>query len=446
MFTSIHLENYKTFSNITVDLSQKSGVPKSLVLIYGENGAGKSNFAAAFYTLAETMRTMDIRDFLQDFMSKNKEIAENESLLKMLRIRFRDMEAIVQDARAIGATGNLVLDFSFVIKGKKGRYLIEMDDKEIVHERLEYTLEKNKGLYFDITSSSKKLNEKVFVDKGFLTDIQSSLTKFWGKHSLLAILQHETNDKTSSYFDSAISKQFQICLADLMNLSCKVKCPNTPERGVIGLVHPMLSDLDRGDIRIEQGTELMRVEAMLNCFLTKISKDIKSVYYKKESRDNTIFYELFTQQMISGRLCDVPFDLESTGTQAILELLPFFLTAATGSVVVLDELDTGIHDVRIRDILLSVRSEISGQLIITTHNTLLMDSDLDANTFYIISKDENGNRHLSCITDSVERVHPKHNIRNRYLLGEYNGIPQTTDISLKELLDVLNKTLESSEL
>ena len=101
MFTSIHLENYKTFSNITVDLSQKSGVPKSLVLIYGENGAGKSNFAAAFYTLAETMRTMDIRDFLQDFMSKNKEIAENESLLKMLRIRFRDMEAIVQDARAI---------------------------------------------------------------------------------------------------------------------------------------------------------------------------------------------------------------------------------------------------------------------------------------------------------------------------------------------------------
>ena len=154
----------------------------------------------------------------------------------------------------------------------------------------------------------------------------------------------------------------------------------------------------------------MRVEAMLNCFLPKISKDIKSVYYKKESRDNTIFYELFTQQMISGRLCDVPFDLESTGTQAILELLPFFLTAATGSVVVLDELDTGIHDVRIRDILLSVRSEISGQLIITTHNTLLMDSDLDANTFYIISKDENGNRHLSCITDSVERVHPKHNM------------------------------------
>ncbi len=108
----------------------------------------------------------------------------------------------------------------------------------------------------------------------------------------------------------------------------------------------------------------------------------------------------------------------------------------------LDELDTGIHDIRVRDILLAVRSEISGQLIITTHNTLLMDSDLDATMFYVISKDDNGNRHICCITDTVERVHPKHNIRNRYLLGDYSGIPQTTDVSLKELLDVLNKPLD----
>ena len=93
MFTSIHLENYKTFSNLTVDLAQKSDIPKNLILLYGENGAGKSNFAAAFFTLAETMRTMDFRDFLQEFMSKNKEIAEDESFLKMLRAQFRDMEA-----------------------------------------------------------------------------------------------------------------------------------------------------------------------------------------------------------------------------------------------------------------------------------------------------------------------------------------------------------------
>lgn len=54
-----------------------------------------------------------------------------------------------------------------------------MDDKEIVHERLEYTLEKNKGVYFDITPTTKKLNEKVFINKSLLNDIEINVEKFW---------------------------------------------------------------------------------------------------------------------------------------------------------------------------------------------------------------------------------------------------------------------------
>lgn len=442
MFTSIHLENYKTFSNLTVDLAQKNGTPKNLLLFYGENGAGKSNFAAAFFTLAETMRTMDFREFLQEFMSRNKEIAEDENFLKMLRAQFRDMETIVQDVRAIGTTDNLVLDFAFLIDGKKGRYLMEMGEKEIIHERLEYTLEKNKGVYFDITPTAKKLNEKVFVDKAFLADINTNITKFWGKHTLLAILQHEVGDKTQSYLDSAISRQFKICLEDLLRMSCKVKFPNTPERGIGSLIYPILSELDRGDIKADRIQELDRAEEMLNCFLPKINTDIKTVYYKKKTNDGGVHYELYTQQMISGKICDVPFNLESTGTQSILELLPFFLIATTGSTVVIDELDTGIHDMRVRDFLLSVQQEISGQLLVTTHNTLLMDSELPASTFYIIDKGEDGSRHIDCITETVDRVHPNHNIQNRYLQGEYNGIPKNARISLRELLNVLREHIE----
>ncbi len=445
MFTSIHLENYKTFSNLTVNLAQKNGDPKNLVLLYGENGAGKSNFAAAFFTLAETMRTMTFRDILHEFMLNNKDIAEDEGLLKLLRRRFRDMEAIVQDVRTIGSTDRLVLDFSFVIEGKKGRYLMEMGQKEIVHERLEYTLEKNKGVYFDITPSSKKLNEKVFIGKDFLSDIHMNLAKFWGKHSLLAILQHEVSDKTQSYLEGAISEHFKACLEDFKRLSCKVKFPNAPEKNIIGLIHPMLDELDRGDIKPENIRELNQAETMLNCFLPKINKDIKAVYYKKKNSENKVTYELYSQQEVSGVLCDVPFNLESTGTQSILELLPFLLLAATGSTVIIDEMDTGIHDMRIRDILLSVYPEIDGQLIATTHNTLLMNSDLPASTFYIIDKKEHGKRNIDCITETVDRVHPNHNIQNRYLEGEYKGIPDSIKVSLNELLDVLERDSEEND-
>lgn len=94
---------------------------------------------------------------------------------------------------------------------------------------------------------------------------------------------------------------------------------------------------------------------------------------------------------------------------------------------------------RIRDILLSIQPEITGQLIATTHNTLLMHSEsgLPANAFYIIEKNEHGERYISCITEAVDRVHPNHNIQNRYLDGDYKGIPDSIRISLKELLDLL---------
>ena len=40
MFTYIKLKNYKSFDDITIDLSDKNGNPKKLVIIYGENAAG----------------------------------------------------------------------------------------------------------------------------------------------------------------------------------------------------------------------------------------------------------------------------------------------------------------------------------------------------------------------------------------------------------------------
>lgn len=437
MFTSIHLENYKTFSNITIDLMQKNGAPKNLTLFYGENGAGKSNFATAFYTLAETIRTMDIKDFLEEIMAKNRDLLENETISKMIRERFRDMEAIIHDARTIGARGNLILDFSFIVDEKKGRYLLEMDDKEIVHERLEYTLEKNKGLFFDITPNSRKLNDKVFISKILLADVQSNLTKYWGKHSLLAILHHETEAKSRNYWDGALSDNFRTLLKDFHRLSCKVKTAHAPSRGVIEHIYPMLRDLESGEIKPEKVEMLNKAEHMLNLFLPQINNDVKQVYYSRKEKDNEIIYELYTKQLISGVLTDIPFSKESTGTHAILDLLPFFLNAASGATVVIDELDTGIHDVRVRDLLMAVSSEISGQLIITTHNTLLMDSQLPAGAFYIIRKEENGQRMVACITQSGERVHPNHNIQNRYLSGEYKGIPKEVRFSLNALLSEL---------
>ena len=60
MFTSIYLRNYKTFTDTTINLSSISTKPNNLVLLYGNNGVGKSNFASVFFNFAEIIRTMDV--------------------------------------------------------------------------------------------------------------------------------------------------------------------------------------------------------------------------------------------------------------------------------------------------------------------------------------------------------------------------------------------------
>lgn len=49
MFTKITLENFRSFDHIVFDLTEKGNVPKHLAVLYGENGAGKSNLMSALF-------------------------------------------------------------------------------------------------------------------------------------------------------------------------------------------------------------------------------------------------------------------------------------------------------------------------------------------------------------------------------------------------------------
>lgn len=57
MFTKICLRNFRSFDEIEFDLSEKANKAKPLAVVYGENGAGKSNLMSAFVLLKEIMQT-----------------------------------------------------------------------------------------------------------------------------------------------------------------------------------------------------------------------------------------------------------------------------------------------------------------------------------------------------------------------------------------------------
>lgn len=439
MFEYIKLKNFKSLQDVELNLLDKHNNPKKLVLIYGENGIGKSNLASSFFMLSETLRTMDVRDIMEAFLSeKIDDIKNKEKIQQFLKFRYKDLETIIKENKTVSSSEPMHVEFGFNINGKRGVYLLETDNSQIIHERLEFTITKRKGIYFDIIPSNISINEKIFLDKSSYQSIKESTDKFWGKHSFLSILLHEIHDKSDQFLKDQISDNFIDFIEFVTSISCKIKFGSRQERAILKLPQELLGDYESGHIDISKENKLDKTEEMLTTFLKLTNRDIEKAYYKRERDEDEIKYSLMLSKKISGKIRDIDFSLESTGTQSIIQQLPFMLVAVTQSVSVLDEFDTGIHDLLVKNLVTSLYKKLEGQLILTTHNTLLMEGNLiPKDSIYVINELDNGNKEVQCILHYDNKIGDNNNVRRQYLLGKYSGIPSNTDIDFSHLYDML---------
>src|SRR5699024_5568481 len=156
---------------------------------------------------------------------------------------------------------------------------------------------------------------------------------------------------------------FNSILKFLSRISCKIKFGSRQERGIIGLPQELLGSLEKGKVSDNEENQLDRIAEMLTQFFHLTYRDIQKAYYKKEKKNNPIHYRLMISTFIAGRTRELDFSLESTGTQSLIQQLPFMLVAVKGSVSIMDEFDTGIHDLLVKDLILSLEKNITGQLI-----------------------------------------------------------------------------------
>ena len=439
MFTSLELHNYKSLVELNVSFLKKKDIAKKLIVVYGENGVGKSNFASAFFTLYESMQTLSVRKAIMAFLEDKKEYANKDSFIRAVSSKLRDTEAIIKNCKTIDSSDNMSLKFGFNIGEKEGSYLIEYDDTQIVRERLEYALVKNRCVLFDISLNERKINKKLFLESEYAYEVEENLTKYKGRHSLLSIIYNDLEEKANEYVQKRIHPALYKIIGDFVTMSVSLKHGNHGEFDKIGVSHEILSQLKSGTLNIEDEEELDKAEELLNNFFTQTYSDIKEVFYKKEVINEKSFkYELFFKKKIYGNLIDVSYELESTGTLHLLKILPYLLMSVEGTVVVIDELDTGIHDLLVENLLNSIIDSIGGQLIVTTHNTMILDSEIDPEYIYTFVVDRDAKKELVPIVEFENRVHPNLNYRNRYLKGMYGGIPNIADIDFDELSDILD--------
>lgn len=448
MFTYLKIKNYKSFDDLTIDFTDKNGKPKKLVVIYGENATGKTNIASTFYFLSEILHTMDVRDLFQSILSKENDIDENFiNFLKDSRF-FHDLESLIKDTKTIDSKEPMYVEYGFTINNKKGVYIIETDQSQIIREKLEYTLTKNRGVYFDLTPNSFKFNKKLSNSQDVYEEIKKGYYKFWGKHCMLSIISHEIIDKSDSYIRNQLNENFKILLNHFFNIS--VRGTFTHNQDTDGLLYNSgLSNLSKGIIKEDEINQLMNQEKSLKIFFPLINPDIQDVYYDLEKKDKEIQYTLYFNKYISGKKTTIPYYLESNGNQQILKILPYLYKGAKGYVSIIDEFDLGIHS-RLNQMLIhDLIQELNGQLILTAHDLALLDtscSGIPNDSIYMIYRTDNvGNREIKCLTKIDSKLNANSNISKQYLSGKFN-IPDEdiyyindTKIDYKEIFKCLEK-------
>ena len=442
MFTKITLENFRSFDHIVFDLTEKGNVPKHLAVLYGENGAGKSNLMSAFVLLPELTRTMDVRDAYERLLTRDA-IFQDEKMEKVMREQMRhslrDMSAIIKDYRMIDCEDPIVAEYEFNINGNNGCYRVEFGQDEIVHERLEYVLNRRRGLYFDCSSDGILINDTVIQGtngKDFLVDVKETAKRYWGKHSLLAILLYEMKDKSNAFGRDNVTENFNTVLREFRGLSCAVSMGNKSWEGLSSKLQVLKRPL-QGHLSLRRETELDYASDFFTQLFTSVDLSVRKIFYKKEFHDDEIYYKLIEEKYIAGNYRRIDFERESAGNCQLLNISCYLLTACMGGVVILDEAEANIHDLLFQKLLEEILPILKGQVIMTTHNTMLMEASFAREATYILSVDPDNpsDKKIRCISDYRKRTYAANNIRNKYLNCEYGGVPELRQTEFQESIE-----------
>jgi len=120
--------------------------------------------------------------------------------------------------------------------------------------------------------------------------------------------------------------------------------------------------------------------------------------------------------------------LEAAGTQRLFALLgPLLAAVDDGKLLLIDEFDTSLHPLIARFLIQLINdpqvSSRGAQLLLTSHNTTLMDLDImRRDEIWLMHLDEARSSGLSALLTSSSRN--RELIAKGYLLGRYGAVPQ----------------------
>lgn len=436
MFTYVKAKNFKSLKDIEFNLNKTKTKTNQFISIYGENGSGKTNIVELFKLLQQSTmsRATDIamNKMPKEFWKIQEEMSDQlpTEIRQIFQLSFN-----LKEYRMLDEEDATEIEYGFKINNKDGFYYIKFDD-EIIEEKLYYMAGKQRAYLFQINKENNKiiknLNKNIFINEKYNEELIDGIDKYWGKYTFLSLLSFETIEKNKDYIDNNISKNIIEVIDRIWLMTVHV------DKGALKIIPDgfvkvrKLNNIQKGIVKKDKLPEIKKYENVLNIFFTQAYADIKEVKYEINEKEDRIHYELYFNKMIGGQIKSIPSRLESDGTRRILNQFDTIIGSLLGETVIIDEIDNGIHDVLMKNIIMSIKDEITGQLIITTHNTLLLEV-LPKENIYILSTDRNGNKTINSIKEYGIKIQKNNNARDLYFKGVFGGIPTTDYIDFEEI-------------
>ncbi len=382
-------------------------------VIYGANGAGKSNLIKAL-------------NFVRQLVLDDEFL--NEDNLKSWKFCLKPQKA----------EEPLFLAIEYETEDKVVYlYSVEINAKGIQNETLKTSGTNNPGVViFERSAKEVALNTEITQEMG-------GIVKKWvGEHPFASLFTINSNVQLLN--DTAITTsqkwfrdKLRVVGLNSFQPDIITKLKNHPKQ--LKFATEMFSEIGLGlngievktesfdkwlaanpqEYNIQSKTEKMPDDMVLSKIVN--NRNVSAITLEKGIRK--VSELVFKQAGVEGYSSDMDIQSQSDGTVRLLILAPYLYSAIyEGATIVVDELDNSIHPHLVRELVRYFSDkETNGQLIFSTHETCILDQAfMRPDEVWFVEK-INGQSHPYSLNDF--KIHNTISIENGYMAGRFGAIP-----------------------
>lgn len=395
MYSRLNLKNFRCFRDTDISFRTKKGSVKPAILIYGNNGSGKTSLMHSFSFLHQTCIQIHYNNALGK--RKSKQLPYN-------------LEHEVKRHYLASASGTMELVYEIVLK--KNIYIYELIFNDEYHLVSEALLKKEQQNYVVLFAADRYgfTMGKGTVQKQYYPMVEALYQRYFGEATLLSVFHY---GQKQELFQIKKSLNTFINFVSLQHIDHAAH----RHQDIFNIVENKKIEMESGIADAPTKVFITASELVMNSILRALFPNIDSIKYEfKKLRNNEYRYALNTYvKTPQGSVIATP-EMLSSSYMKVLYLLHGMMDSYLGNTLIVDDVCDGFHGKTLYTLINSLFERGKGQIILSLNSNDIMNL-IDPKAIYLCQI-ENRDVKIKSLTD-IEPIRTNHNIRSRYESGIY---------------------------